>query len=161
MPIDRPPPQRHLPSYDERAIALFNTGDRVGALKDLDMAMRLAPDRVSFLIYQAIAFEMRGMLQRSLQCAREAMALDPRNPRPPFEVAYVLQELPFNADYEGSCAHYTKALDLGYHREYVATFNRGWSREESGDTASALKDYCATLEMNPYVCSHKYDTKSF
>lgn len=59
-------------------------------------------------------------------------------------------ELPFDPDFVGSAVAYTKALELGYHREYVAIFNRGWSREESGDIQGALSDYLHTLELNPF-----------
>ncbi len=76
---------------------------------------------------------LKALLRESSQFAESNFACSSGGLSPPPSVARVAHSSLPQADYEGSILAYTKCLELGYHREYVATFNRGWSREENGD----------------------------
>ncbi len=104
---------RHAGALDERAIALFNMSNRPGAVADLLRSAALAKQESERLTYESVAMEMRGELQAALQTARKAIAIDPTNGRAHFEMAYVLQELPFRPDHKGAVAAYTKAYENG------------------------------------------------
>src|SRR6185503_10386058 len=74
-----------------------------------------------------------------------AMALDPRNPLPPYNRG----NLHFDKKrYELAIADYTRAVELD--RQFALAFlNRGLAYERLGDNVAAAKDYGQALAIDP------------
>ena len=135
---------------DGRGITWFNLSHRSQAVVDLMRASALSETESDSLAFQAVCMELKGELRQSLICSRRALELDPNHGRACFELAYILQEQPFEPDLKGAEEAYSRALECGYERRYVTFFNRGWAREAAGNLELAAEDYVVTIELNPF-----------
>ncbi len=96
-------------AYHSRALARLATGDRDGAVQDLDMAIAVSPGLRGALVQRALIHEESGDRPAALEDLRRAVTADPRDPQAHFHLGRMLQEDGLRQEARSS---FQKALEL-------------------------------------------------
>ncbi len=137
------------PRFDEgfaaRASLNLQRKDTVGAIEDVEKALRLNRALINPYLIRADIESSRGNWDKALTDMEEAVRLRPEEPSLYVNRAY----LRYNTDnYLGAMSDYNYALQLDPDN-MAALFNRALLRFEVKDLINARKDFSTVLNLNP------------
>lgn len=95
--------------YQDLSLSYKKSQNQLAALKAVDQAIRLQPDKVSFFLQKADIFAELQKPQEMLDSIKPAIKLDPTNPAVNHRVA---QALYLNGDMPGALKHAEQALSV-------------------------------------------------
>mgnify|MGYP005833103363 CR=1 FL=1 len=108
-------------AYHSRALVRLRTGDREGAVQDLDMAIAVSPGLRGALVLRALICEESGDRTAALEDLRRAVTADPRDPRAHFHLGRMLQEDGLQQEARNS---FQKALELDPKADFRALISQ-------------------------------------
>lgn len=132
-------------AYEGRARIAMRHGDYRGAIRDLDEAVRLNPNRASFFRDRGIAHRQSGQLALAIADFDQAIAL-----KPGLAAAYADRGLALAAsgDLDRAILSYSTAIRLSP-SDADALVNRGLAYLARGQTEDARADFEAVLALPP------------
>ena len=140
------PPQFAARVFNSRGLVRFAERDWLGALRDYDTALELAPDFVAAMDNRATVFLMMGDLEQAIAGYNQTLAADPGNAMAYNNRGRAFLQLRY---YEEAIADFTRALELGTPNPATPLFNRGMAHEGRGDRDAARADFERALALNP------------
>ena len=131
-------------SYNDRGLALFNSGDIAAAVQDYSHALRINPNEPAYYFNRGFARLEIGDYQGSIQDFIETLRFLPQDAECYFQLAEAYR---LAGDCQKAVENYTQALQL-YPQDAVAYNNRGLSQYELTNYTQAIEDYTQALQIN-------------
>lgn len=128
-------------------------GQNLGAIVDLDHAIRLAPNSVEAYVSRGLARDKIGRYEEAIADYGKALQLDPNQARIYNNRGTARARL---EDYSGAIADFNKVLQLDPNHQF-AHHNRGSARVSLEDYKGALEDYTVAIERNPINVSSYFN----
>ena len=131
------------------ALALSRTNQFVFAEAEYDLALRLSPNDASVKLSYASFHIHLGHLERSIEAAQEAVALDPLTPRTYGDLAWFLY---LARRYDDALAVLGHAQQLAPNGNAFATGERGFIHLMKGESKNALADRIQARDWIQLTC---------
>jgi tetratricopeptide (TPR) repeat protein len=133
--------------YDGLGVALLAQGKVGESLDNLDKAIKLSPEKVSYRIHRAIARTEASHYLEAEEDFKWADSSTLQEDR--LEIAINRGRLRLRQkDFDRAESEFTLAMSLD-HQSLPAVMGRGVARESKGDMAAAAEDYLEVLRLEP------------
>jgi tetratricopeptide (TPR) repeat protein len=128
-----------------RGRALREEGEPEKALRDLNEAVRLEPDRPAWLSNRGLVYDALGDYDKAIRDYGEALRRDPND-----ALTYNYRGMAYKAkkDYDQAIRDYTTAIGFDS-RLSDAPFNRGNAHKAKKDYDQAIRDYTQAIRLDP------------